>query len=177
MIETIIDRLSTGGIIDDLAVFDLDTPDPEYSVDTVSDLAIHAFDFGRRFNKADTNSVYNCPLVFDTGASTGISPFKSDFLDDYKNVTLVSKGLHEVSQLWAVVPFYGSLLLVVAIIFTYRPTAITCLRQILDWSLHSMLLEQWVKVAMPLLMCGTLNFIFLINGLLIFQYVQAPIYH
>ena len=83
MIKPIINRLVTSGIIDDLAVFDLDTSDPEDSVDNVSDLAVHAFDFGRRFNKAETNSVSNCPLVFDTGSITGISPFKSCFLDDY----------------------------------------------------------------------------------------------
>ena len=79
LIQTIIDRLGTGGIIDDLAVFDLDTPNPEYSVDNVSALVMHAFYFGRRFKKADTDSVSNCPLVFDTGASTGLSYLKSDF--------------------------------------------------------------------------------------------------
>ena len=79
LIDPIFDRLDTGRIIDDLAVFDLDTTNPEDSVDNVSDLAVHAFDFGRCFNKADTNSVYKCPLVFDTGLSTGLSPFKSNF--------------------------------------------------------------------------------------------------
>ena len=66
LIDPIIERLGPGRIIDDLAVFDLYTPDPEDSVDNVSALALHAFDFGKRFNKAETNSVYNCPLVFDT---------------------------------------------------------------------------------------------------------------
>ena len=67
MIETIIDKLGTGGIIDGLAVFDLDTPDTEYSVGNVSALVVHTVDFGRRFNKAETISVSNCTLVFDTG--------------------------------------------------------------------------------------------------------------
>ena len=79
MIETIVDKLGTGGIIDILAVFDLDTPDTEDSVDNVSALVVHTVDFGSRFNKAETGSVSNCPLVFDTGVSTGLSPFKSDF--------------------------------------------------------------------------------------------------
>ena len=79
LIEPIIDRIGPGGIIDDMDVFDLYTPNPEDSVDNVSALEVHAFDFGRRFNKAETNSECNCPLVFDTGASTSLSPFKSDF--------------------------------------------------------------------------------------------------
>ena len=64
-------------------LFDLDTPDTEDSVDNFSALAVHAFYFSRSFNKAETNSVSNCPLVFDTWVSTCISPFKSDFKDYY----------------------------------------------------------------------------------------------
>ena len=79
MIEPIIYRIGPGRIIDDLAVFDLNTPDPEYSFDNVSALALRSFNFGRCFNKTETNSVSNFPLVFDTGESTGLSPFKSDF--------------------------------------------------------------------------------------------------
>ena len=82
-IEPIIYRIVTGRVIDNLVVFDLDTPDPEDSVDNIIALAVYAFDFCRRFNKAETNSVSNCPLVFDTWVSTCISPFKSDFKDDY----------------------------------------------------------------------------------------------
>ena len=97
MIESIVYRLDPGGIINDLAVFYLDTPNPEDSVDNVSALAVHAFYFGRRINKADINRVSNCTLVLDTGGSTDLSPFRSDFLDDYKNFTLVSKELQEVA--------------------------------------------------------------------------------
>ena len=93
LVETIIDRLGPGGIIYDLAVFDLDTPDPEYSVDNVSAIAVNAFDFGRRFNNSETSSVSSCPLVFDTGASTGLSPFKYYFLDYYKKCHIGVKGI------------------------------------------------------------------------------------
>ena len=79
MIEPIVYRLVPGRIIDGLDVFDLDTINSEYSLDNISALAVHTFYFGRRFNKAETNSVYNCLLVFDTGSSTGLSPFKSYF--------------------------------------------------------------------------------------------------
>ena len=94
-----------------------------------------------------------------------------------KNVTLAPKELQEVDQLWVVVPFYGSLLLIVALLFTYRPTDITCQIHIFNWSLHSLLLDKWVALAMPLLMCVMLNDIFLINGLFVFRLIQAPIYH
>ena len=94
LIEPIIDRIAPGRIVDDLAIFDLETHNPEDSVDNISALAIHEFYFGRRLNKAETNSVPNCPLVFDTGASTGLSPFKSDFLDDYKKYQI---GVKEIA--------------------------------------------------------------------------------
>ena len=84
LIETIIDRPGPGKITEYLALFDVDTPNPEDAVDNVSALAVHAFDFGRRFNNAETISVSNCPLVFDTGTSTGISHFNSDVLKNYK---------------------------------------------------------------------------------------------
>ena len=43
LIEPIIERLDRGGIIDDMAVFDLVTSDPEDSVDNASALEVHAF--------------------------------------------------------------------------------------------------------------------------------------
>ena len=79
MIKPIIDKLGPGGIISDLPVFDLGSPNPADSVDDVSALAVHAFDFGRRFNKVETGNAFDCPLVFDTGASTGLTPSKCDF--------------------------------------------------------------------------------------------------
>ena len=63
----IIDRDGSGRIIDDKAVFDLDTPDPGDSVDNVSALAVHAFGFGRSLNKAETSSVSICPWYLILG--------------------------------------------------------------------------------------------------------------
>ena len=67
LIEMIIDRDVSGRIIDDLAVFDLDTPNPGDSVDNVSALVVHAFGFGGRLNKAETSSVSNCPWYLILG--------------------------------------------------------------------------------------------------------------
>ena len=92
-IEPIIYRLGPGGIIDDLAVFDLHTPNPEDSAENVIYLLVHASDFGRSFNNSETSSVSSCPLVFDTGASTGLSPFKYYFLDYYKKCHIGVKGI------------------------------------------------------------------------------------
>ena len=71
--------LGPGAIISDLPGFDLGSPNPEDFIDDVSVLAVHAFDFGRQFNKVETGNAFDCPLIFDTGASTGFTPFKCDF--------------------------------------------------------------------------------------------------
>ena len=81
LIKPIIDKLGPRGIISDLPVFDLGSPNPEDYVDDVSALAVHAFDFGRQFNKVETGNAFDCPLVFDTGASTGLTQFTCNVLD------------------------------------------------------------------------------------------------
>ena len=60
LIKPIIAKLGPGGIIcGDLAVFDLVSPNLEDSVEAVSALAAHSFEYGRRFNKSETTSVMN----------------------------------------------------------------------------------------------------------------------
>ena len=94
LIKPIIDKLGPGGIItDDLATFDLDNPDSGSTVESAQALAVHAFDFGRRFNKAGPRAARDTPLVFDTGASSGLSPFKCDFLSDYTPIKIDVKGV------------------------------------------------------------------------------------
>ena len=94
LIKPIIDKLGPGGIItDDLATFDLDKPDSGSTVESAQALAVHAFDFGRRFNKAGPRAARDTPLVFDTGASSGLSPFKCDFLSDYTPIKIDVKGV------------------------------------------------------------------------------------
>ena len=83
LVKPIIEKLGPGGIIGDgLTNFELGTPDPEDSVIAASAMLVHFLDLGRRFNKSVTSDVMTCPLVYDTGASSGLTPFKSDFLDD-----------------------------------------------------------------------------------------------
>ena len=89
LIKPIIEKLGPGGIItDDLAMFYLDNPDSGSTVESAQVLAIHAFNFGRRFNKVGPRAARDTPLVFDTGASSGLSPFKCNLLSDYKSVNV-----------------------------------------------------------------------------------------
>ena len=100
LIKSIIDKLGPGGIItDDLAIFDLDNPDLGSTVESAQTLAIYAFHFGRRFNKAGPRSTRDTPLVFDTGASSGLSPFKCDLFSDYKPVEIEVKGVARVGSI------------------------------------------------------------------------------
>ena len=55
---------------------------------------MHAHNFDKHF-KASAQSVFICPLVLDTGASSGLCPLKSDFLDDCKSVNINEKGCRE----------------------------------------------------------------------------------
>ena len=80
LMKPVIDKIGPGGIIaDDIATFNLDTPNPGSIVESAQALAVHAFKFGRRFNKADPRAARDTPLVFDTGVRSGLSPFKYKF--------------------------------------------------------------------------------------------------
>ena len=82
LVNPIIDKLGPGGIItDDLATFDLDNTDSGSTVESACALAVHAIDFGQRFNKAGHRAARDDPLVFDTGDSSGLSPFKYDLFE------------------------------------------------------------------------------------------------
>ena len=91
--KPILDKLGPRGIIGgDLDTFDLEIPNSGGSVEHINTLVVHAHNFSKQL-KASAQSVFSCPLVFDTGASYGLSPFKSDFLDDYKSVNIDVKGV------------------------------------------------------------------------------------
>ena len=77
----------------ELTTFALDTPDPSGTIEGARALAVHANDFGRLFNKAGPRAALKTPLVFDTGASSGLSPFRSDFLNNYEAVKISVKGV------------------------------------------------------------------------------------
>ena len=85
LIKPIIKRLGPGDIITgDLPTFNLDNPNSGSTVESAQALTVHAVDFGRRFNKAGPRAARDTPLVFDTGASSGLSPLKCNFLSDFK---------------------------------------------------------------------------------------------
>ena len=63
LIEPNIDKLGPGGIsTDDLAMFNLDNPDSRSTVESAQALAVHAFNFGRRFNKAGPRAARDTPF-------------------------------------------------------------------------------------------------------------------
>ena len=67
-------RLGPGGIKDDFDHFALEFRNSGSDVESVSALVERTTVFGRRFNKIGPTS-NDCPLVFDTGASAGLTPF------------------------------------------------------------------------------------------------------
>ena len=63
LIKPIIDKLGPGdSITDGLATFNLDNPDSGSTVESAQALAVHAFDFGRRFNKACPRAARDIPF-------------------------------------------------------------------------------------------------------------------
>jgi len=83
--------LGPGGLKLDMMEFGLDDPDPE--PENIQELIARAYNFGRRANEFERqfcnfepNNVRTTPLVFDTGASCGLTPYRADFLDDYREI-------------------------------------------------------------------------------------------
>jgi hypothetical protein len=73
LIKSIIDKLGLGDIINgDLITFDIDNHDSCSTVEIAQALAVHAFNFGQRFNKIGPRAERSTHLVFDTGANSGI---------------------------------------------------------------------------------------------------------
>ena len=83
-----IDKLGPGGIIrGDLDTFDLEIPNPDGSCEHMNTLVVHALDYSKQL-KTSSQSVSRCLFVFDTGAHSGFSSFKSDFLADYRSINI-----------------------------------------------------------------------------------------
>ena len=79
-IRAAISKLGPGGVPWDLIEnFGLSSPVPDPQ-DTVALLA-RAYAVGRLYQSIPTGNVYTTPLVFDTGDSMGLTPFRSDFID------------------------------------------------------------------------------------------------
>ena len=94
LIQPLLLTLGPGGIPFKIcALFDLDSPDPEESPESLDALGARANYLSQAFNKVETATSMNTPLVFDTGASSGLTPFCSDFLDDYADINITVKGV------------------------------------------------------------------------------------
>ena len=84
--ESTISRLGPGGIKDDFDNFALEFRNTGSEVESVSALVEHTRGFCRRFNKIGPAS-NACPLVFDSGASAGRTPFRCDFMPDNSSLS------------------------------------------------------------------------------------------
>ena len=91
-IQKIIEKLGPRGIIESLPRFELNCPGFG-SNDSVTALAFRAKCFERQYLQCEAGNVKTCPLIFDTGASSGLTPYRSDFMNDYKPVSIPVKGV------------------------------------------------------------------------------------
>ena len=89
LIEATIKKLGPGGVPLLLTEeFSLTSPD-DIDQDTLSQRALFV---GRQYHTVDVGTVHSTPLVFDTGASGGLTPFRSDFVT-YEKVQFDVKGV------------------------------------------------------------------------------------
>ena len=72
--KSMLSGLGPGGIKDDFDHFALEFRNSGSDVESVSALVARTQVYGRQFNKFGPASKI-CPLVFDTGASAGLTPF------------------------------------------------------------------------------------------------------
>ena len=56
--------------------------------ESVHALMARAGDFRRVFCGAQGGDAWNTPLIWDTGASTGLTPFRSDFCADFEEINM-----------------------------------------------------------------------------------------
>ena len=61
-------------------------------------LVARAGDFNVYYNGERERNWLATPLVWDTGASSGLTPFCSEFLSDYKEVNLPIRAVGSIGQ-------------------------------------------------------------------------------
>jgi len=94
MIDEFDKSLGPGGIQQDVKAFDLSTP--EQIERGLSNLVLRAHYVGSRYVQSmgylNAMSISECPLIFDTGASNGLTPYRSDFIPStYREMDLPVK--------------------------------------------------------------------------------------
>ena len=96
--EYMIARLGPGGIKDDFDDFALEFRNSGSEVESVSTLVARTQVYGRRFNKIGPAS-NDYPLVFDTGASAGLTPFRCDSMPDYSKLNIKVQGVAGIGDI------------------------------------------------------------------------------
>ena len=98
LVESMLLRLGPGGIKDDFDHFALEFGNSGSDVESVSAMVARTQVYGRQFNKFGPASKI-CPLVFDTGASAGLTPFRCDLMPDYSEVNVKVQGVAGIGDI------------------------------------------------------------------------------
>ena len=89
LISNKISRLGPGGIPFEHSFDPFDLISPTADLDeTVQILMARAGDFRRSYHGLIGGDAWTTPLIWDTGASTGLTPFRSDFCSDFQVVNM-----------------------------------------------------------------------------------------
>ena len=96
MIHPLLDKLGPDSIpCNGHVKFGLDSPNLEEP--SVEALVARAYSMGKYFNQVETETVVTTPLVYDTVASSGLTPYRLDFLGDYEPADISVKGVEEMA--------------------------------------------------------------------------------
>ena len=117
--------MGPGGIIESLPKFELNCPGFD-SNDSVTALAFRAKGFERQYLQCEAGNVRTFPLIFYTGVSSGLAPYRSDFMDDYKAVSIPVKGVAGGGQIVGTGTILKNLSQEVVNLCTSPLTDITC---------------------------------------------------
>ena len=90
-LDAFVQRLGPGGFDEDLLTFDLGTPSPTPQ-EELSALFMRSVDYAERYAHVKINGYHDTPCIWDTGASSDLTPFKADFVS-YEPVDLEVKGV------------------------------------------------------------------------------------
>ena len=95
--EQLLEGLGSGGVHDVLTNFELGSPAlmPE---DALQNAAARINEIGRNWGFYKVGDYTSTPLIFDTGASVGVTPFRADFID-YRKVNFTVKAVGSIGQI------------------------------------------------------------------------------
>lgn len=90
LIDQFVSTIDLFGLMETHASFGLDRPQVHTEAEVIDDTVTRAYNFGRVLC---SRGVYTTPLVFDTGASHDLTPFRSDFIT-YERCDVTVAAVH-----------------------------------------------------------------------------------